>query len=334
MRKTIISLGLLIALVIVVNLIRFWPDGKLHITFCDVGQGDASYIRFPNGQDLLIDGGPDRKVLECLSQAMPFYDHALDVVMLTHPQADHLNGLVDVVGRYTVGYFITPPVGNATEGYKRLIETIQEKRITVKNLYWGSSIRFGSGRVDIIWPEKEWVLGQVQSAKCQVENSICLGSHSSSQGSEETADSIVQGGVVLGASTRGDLNHFSIIAHLVYGQFDALFTGDSDSYVERAILDHDLALGVNANNPIEVLKVPHHGSKTGMISEFLDRIHASVGVIEVGAKNRYGHPTKEALTLLSEKGIRVFRTDQDGTVEVVSDGKTWEVKSNYSKSLK
>lgn len=81
------------------------PDGRLHVSFLDVGQGDAIFIETPSGRQVLVDGGPDpRRLLAALGRHMPFWDRSLDMVVLTHPQDDHLGGLVEVVNRYDVGF--------------------------------------------------------------------------------------------------------------------------------------------------------------------------------------------------------------------------------------
>ena len=69
----------------------------LQVTFFDVGQGDAIFIETPKNQQILIDGGPDKIILEKLSQTMPFYDRSIDLLILTHPDADHLTGLIEVL---------------------------------------------------------------------------------------------------------------------------------------------------------------------------------------------------------------------------------------------
>lgn len=305
MKKTVIALLVVSLAIIGWHLVRFWPDGKLHIVFCDVGQGDSIYIRFPSNHDMIIDGGPDKRVLSCLRDHMPFFDRKVDIVMLTHPQADHLNGLIEVLGRYQVDLVVLPPVGNSTAGFQKLSSLIQERHIPVKNLYSGTAITIDQTRLDILWPEKRWALAHMS-------------------GSETSFNT--RGTNVLGASTLEDLNHFSIIAHLSYGLFDVLLTGDSDAEVEQEMVTRHISPLLNAHMPFEVLKVPHHGSRTGMLKEYMENLRPLIGVIEVGAKNRYGHPTKEALDLLNSLGTKVFRTDQDGTVEVVSDGKSWNVK--------
>ena len=89
-------------------------DGKLHIVFCDVGQGDAIYIRTPKAFDILVDGGPDDSILSCLSNHMPFWDRKIDLVILTHPHADHLNGLIPLLQNSQGRSFATESLTNYT----------------------------------------------------------------------------------------------------------------------------------------------------------------------------------------------------------------------------
>ena len=86
------------------------PDGRLTVEVFDVGQGDSILIRTPDGQKLLVDGGPDGEVVEQeLGEALPFWDKKLDMVLLTHPDSDHLTGLLSVVERYDVGQVAEAP---------------------------------------------------------------------------------------------------------------------------------------------------------------------------------------------------------------------------------
>jgi competence protein ComEC len=275
------------------------PDGKLHIVFCNVGQGDAAYIRAPNNQDMLIDGGPDDKVLTCLGRHMPFYDRTIDVVILSHPQKDHLQGLISVLQRYSVKYFVIGIEGNETEGYKKLANLIREKNIPVKNLYTGDQFSLGKVRFSILWPERKWVSAHVASPLSDLSYLGPLG------GSGNPA--------VLGLSTTSELNDFSYILNLNYGSLDVLFPGDGDTHIQPEVLE------VADLPDIDILKVPHHGSKTGMLPEFLDKIKPELAIISVG-KNSYGHPTKEAIELLSNRAVKIKRTDREGEIEIVSDG--------------
>lgn len=71
--------------------------------------------------------------------------------------------------------------------------------------------------------------------------------------------------------------------------------------------------------------MPHHGSKNGLTKKLLDAVTPEVAVISVGKNNRYGHPHEEVLNLLSEKEVKILRTDQKGNIEVVANGSTWWV---------
>ena len=77
---------------------------------------------------------------------------------------------------------------------------------------------------------------------------------------------------------------------------------------------------------IELLQVPHHGSKTGLDNDFLDRVRPRLAVVSVGKNNRYGHPSEEILKILRNKDIKKLRTDLNGEIETISDGKGWWVK--------
>lgn len=278
-------------------------DGKLRIYFCDVGQGDAAYIRFPDGEDIVIDGGPNKKILDCLGKYMPFYDREIDLVVATHPQKDHIQGLIDVLDRYSVDYVIMGPEGNESLGYTQLVDVIRKKNIPVKQLYRGDEFMMGEARIGVLWPTRQYVDANAPMQQCSNETMGC---------------NILANGAVLGLSTDQDLNNFSYYMHLSYGEFDALFTGDGDRHIQPEIQ----ALGSLPD--VEVLKFPHHGSKRGISSEFLDLVKPELAVISVG-KNSYGHPTREALEILGERDIKILRTDRDGDVEVESDGRGWEV---------
>src|SRR4030042_6712560 len=95
-------------LVLVVGNILVWsfffslPEGRVHLKLYDVGQGDSIFVRTASGFRILIDGGPDNKVVEYLGKDLPFYSRRIDLLILTHPEADHLTGLIDVVKRYQI----------------------------------------------------------------------------------------------------------------------------------------------------------------------------------------------------------------------------------------
>jgi len=105
------------------------PDDRLKVYALDVGQGDAIFIETPRKAQVLIDGGPDMKVLGQLSAVMPFYDRSIDLLILTHPQEDHMFGLVEVLKRYKVGKVLITGVNYKSKTYEEF------KRI-IKGLYY------------------------------------------------------------------------------------------------------------------------------------------------------------------------------------------------------
>jgi competence protein ComEC len=287
------AIGLILLLVFIYTL----PDRNLHIVFCNVGQGDAAYIRMPNHQDMLIDGGPDNAVLSCLGRHMPLYDRTIDLILLSHPHSDHLKGLTEVISRYKVNNLIKLPVDDGSKEVKTLNEEIRMKHIVSRALYPSDGFKMGEVNFQTVWPDKQYVF----------EHSDSLNIAQAPMNEK-----------VLGVSKSVDLNEFSYYLHLSYGEFDTLFTGDADSAIEPKLDNAPLS-------EIEVLKVPHHGSKTSLTDRFLDKIKPKLAVISVG-KNPWGHPTEETLKQLSDQAIEVLRTDREGDIEVVSDGKRWWVK--------
>lgn len=90
----------------------------LKVDFLSVGQGDSAFIETPGMDKILIDGGPDSSVLGKLAENMPFWEKEIDLVILTHPDSDHVNGLIDVLQKYKVDYVLWTGVARADATYK------------------------------------------------------------------------------------------------------------------------------------------------------------------------------------------------------------------------
>jgi competence protein ComEC len=110
---------------------------------------------------------------------------------------------------------------------------------------------------------------------------------------------------------RGDPNDYSVVFHLGYGRFGALFLGDAPRSVENRLVAQ---FGTSIAS--DVIKVGHHGSRTSTGDSLLYATHARVALVPVGARNRYGHPTPEVLMRLELHGVQVLRTDERGTLVV------------------
>lgn len=135
---------------------RETPKGILTVAFLDVGQGDAIYIEAPNGNQTLVDGGSGRQVLRALGEAMPFYDRSLDVLIATHPDADHIGGLPFVLDRFAVGTVFEPGVASETGVYREFERRANDgshQRFLARR---GMRLRLDRGvELDILFPDRD-----------------------------------------------------------------------------------------------------------------------------------------------------------------------------------
>jgi len=202
-----ILLGLL-AITIIVWVFVFqesFPNKFLKVNFLDVGQGDAIFIETLNKKQMLIDGGPGLSVLEKLGKVMPFYDRYIDVVLLSHPEQDHISGLIEVLKRYDVGVVVFNGIIRDTAQYQEWIETIKQKNIPIYIVQAGEKIDFGDNiNFDILYP--------FESMKDK---------------------------------KLSDSNNYSIVGKLIYKKFSALFTGDIEKSVENKLLKANVDLKSN-----------------------------------------------------------------------------------------
>jgi competence protein ComEC len=128
----------------------------LTVAFLDIGQGDAIFIESPNGNQMLIDGGRTKKVLRELADAMPFHDRTIDVVIATHPDSDHIGGLVDVLKSFDVHFFLVSGARSDT-GFERSLESVaEEKNIPRLLARRGMNIALGRGaHFEILFPDRD-----------------------------------------------------------------------------------------------------------------------------------------------------------------------------------
>lgn len=124
----------------------------LEISVLDVGQGDAILLEAPDGQTMLIDGGPDRSVLRRLGEELPFWERRIDLMVLTHPHEDHLAGLNAVIDRYEVGAVMISGAEAKSPSYKRFLEIIQQKAIPLYIVEHPEAIAFGKINISLLFP--------------------------------------------------------------------------------------------------------------------------------------------------------------------------------------
>lgn len=138
-----------------VSLTRQNREMQASISMLDIGQGDSFLIESPEGKRMLIDGGRDQTVLAELAKRMPMGEKTIDVIIATHPDADHIGGLADVISRYHVGLFLTSDVQSDTQTEVKLLQTIADKKIPAYYVRAGMRVAFDpSMRFDILFPDR------------------------------------------------------------------------------------------------------------------------------------------------------------------------------------
>jgi len=293
--KVTIFLLLLAALVIWLSV--FSTSDNLKIISCNVGQGDSTLI-INKSIEILIDGGPDNTVIDCLSKHIPFWDRTIEMVILTHPQSDHYTGLIAVTERYKVGKILANSLNAGSQTYELLKNRVLTRGVDVVNPVRGLRVMYNMIHIDILHPSKEFL------AENLLHNYLTMGQFDNSSG-------------VLGAYTTNlDPNEFSIVASLSFGSFKFLFTGDAGSELLDSLAT---TLSENGINSINYIKIPHHGSRNSISEKMYDLVEGGIATISVG-KNSYGHPAEEVIKLLSDKAIKILRTDTDGDIVIETDG--------------
>lgn len=278
--KKIIAI-LFLVVIMVVGLYFYFArqkdSGGFRIIFFDIGQGDAALINFADGQKMLVDCGPDRRILSKLGKYLPFYRRDLDYLLVTHPDFDHYGGCVDVLKRYQV---------------KRVIFNGRKKSY---DKYW-----------------QEWDKNmRAENAELEIINGY---SQKNIAGANLTFLSPDAG---LNLAVKGDdNNNYSIVFKLADKDVSYLFTGDMEEPLEYALVQKYCSTTSTICPMIQanVLKVGHHGSDSSSGEEFLRLVAPERAIISSGAENKYGHPSLRVLKKLERVGAAILRTDEKGDI--------------------
>ncbi|EOU2096423.1 MBL fold metallo-hydrolase, partial [Clostridium perfringens] len=247
-------------------------DSKLMISYMDVGQGDAAYIKV-NGNDILIDAGPRSNSKELLEQLKAKNIDDFELVIATHPHEDHIGGMVDVFKEYEVKAFYSPKITHTTKTYENLVKAVKDEGLKTKELKGGMVIDLGEGaKFEVFTPQK---------------------------------------------SEYEELNDYSPIMKLSFGDTSYLFTGDAEKLAEEeALAKYKTSLDS------DVIKFGHHGSSSSSSNAFIEAVSPKYGIISCAKDNKYGHPHRETLDIIKKYNIKTFRTDTDGEIILTSDGKS------------
>lgn len=247
------------------------------VSFFDIGQGDATLIDFINGEQMLVDCGPDRKILSQLGQSLRFYDRTIDYLLVTHPDLDHYGGCVDVLRNYVVKKIILNGHAKPDSFYQTFDQAVRAEGTEIKIMNSPEVWTIASSTLEFLSPDKDLPLK-------------------------------------IGAD---DSNNYSIIFRLTSVSSSFLFTADMEMPLEDALLAKYCVNTSTFDCPsleARVLKVGHHGSDTSSGENFLKAVKAKEAVISVGARNKYGHPSLRVLRKLERANLSISRTDLSGSI--------------------
>jgi competence protein ComEC len=257
-------------------------DPRLRVTFLDVGQGDATLIEGPRGYVALIDGGgnvdgrfdPGARVIEPVLRRKTI--GRLDLVVLSHPHPDHMNGLFAILQRFPVGALWTGGDGGGNPAYDQLLALARARGVALPRP--APAARAGL----VIQPRGPFT------------------------------------GDVIGVPPGLSVNDASLVVRVGFAGRWLLFPGDLEEQGEA-----ELVARATAADPLasDVLKVPHHGSRTSSSEAFIDAVRPRIAVASLARRNRFGFPRAEVVERYRERSVQLFRTDMQGAVVLKIDTK-------------
>lgn len=205
----------------------------------------------------------------------------MKLVILTHPHADHITGLVEVLNNYRVEQVLSPDMDCDLDIYDEWLSSIREKDIKCTTACSGQRIEFGGVVIEVLNPQE-----------------------------------------ILLQDTESDVDNNGVVLRISLGEISFLLTADLMWQGEFELISQRLI------SESTVLKIGHHGSSTSTTSEFLAVVNPRLAVISADPE-KHGHPSDEILTRLeAELGAEnIYRTDEDGTVEFITDGEELWVKT-------
>nr|HID58204.1 DNA internalization-related competence protein ComEC/Rec2 [Desulfobacterales bacterium] len=296
---------LVLFLLILLGDITYWAymrfgQHNLKLTMIDVGQGSSTLIELPYGRCMLIDGGGffDNSFDVGARVVAPFLWKkkiaSIDFLVLSHPQSDHLNGLVFIARHFRVGEFWTNGRPVDTEPYHDLIEIISRKSIPA--LY----------PEDLLLKERK-----ISGVRFRL---LSPPVHSKTKKNDGTWQNI---------------NNGSLVFKVEFKKVSILITGDIEAGAEARLIRR-LGKGLKST----ILLVPHHGSRGSSTPDFIDCVSPRLAIISAGWNNIFGFPHKEVLRRYRVRGCRIFRTDLMGAITVTTDGKHIEVSTMHGEHLR
>lgn len=289
------KLAALLFLPFLIGIIGYQPAGKNQIILLDVGQGDSIFMRTASGEAYLFDCGSSSRsrvgeyvLLPCLR----YYGiQKLDAVFVSHPDADHINGIQELLQNsdnwgIRIGQLVLPAV--SAKGKEEMLLQLgipeMENPPPIAYLAAGENWQWGSADFLCLHPPADWEVTDSNEA------SLCIYGCFMEEKADRTE------------GTKGTTRR---------KQFDFLLTGDVEGKGEEAL---NRMLSEYKITAVDVLKAAHHGSKNATSKQFLEVTKPRVTLISAGRDNRYGHPAEETLKRLQENESILYQTMEHGAI--------------------
>lgn len=244
----------------------------------DIGQGDATFITFPDDTQMLIDCSIDARILEALGRVMPYYDRTIDYLVITHPDMDHFGGCEDVLERFDVAHIVYTGVSkDGVQRWQSYLEAQTKEEAVYIEIDHQERWSIASSTLFFLYPD--------HSVKEQVR--------------------------VPGFEKDTGVNNTSITFVLEYEGTSLLLAGDIEEELELYLVNTYSEL-----LDIDILKVGHHGSPGSSSHIFLETTSPQDAIISSGKGNKYGHPSPRVLKRLERVSSTIWRTDEKGDILV------------------
>ena len=257
----------------------FLPRAQTVISILDVGQGDCSLIELSTGKTVLIDGGGtlDNRFDIGRRVVAPFLwnhgVHRLDLVVLSHPHPDHMNGLLFILRKFPVSEVWVSGLDADLPGYGEFTKIVAGNSIPLRTVSAEDApVAFGDAELCVLHPAKGYRTQERKEYAAQ--------------------------------------NNRSLVLRVAEGGRNYLFTGDAGTDAEEGLVMS------GQNLKCDVLKIPHHGSKSSSSEEFVQQTRPRLAVATVGRDNPYRHPAGEVVERYERAGATVCRTDRDGAIMI------------------
>jgi competence protein ComEC len=282
--QTLVIAQVLLVTVLIAHPFSAVADGKLRVDFLDVGQGDSALVTLPDGRTLLVDGGgatdmhggnTDRRGIgEAVVSEYLWWRglDTVDYVLATHADADHIDGLNDVLRNFTVDAALVARSPANDPEYAKFAQTLSATKTHLASIQAGDLIRFGDAQIEVLWPP--------------------AAAH----------------------ANEPSRNNDSVVLRVEFGRRSLLLTGDIEKSGENALVATGKQLTA------DVVKVPHHGSRSSSTLPFVSATEAKIAVISVGQNSMFGHPHADVVERWQANGAQVFTTGKCGTITVTTDG--------------